>query len=311
MSQIAGDVFLVRPCHFGSNDQTASTNSFQMTMPEAPANCWRQALVEFDGLVDCLAAAGVRTLVGNDTQWPVKPDAVFPNNWVSFHGDGSVVVYPMAAPNRRPERRLDLIRQVQEQGGFSASRLVDLSSLETGAVFLEGTGSLVFDHRNGLAFAALSSRTHPEAISHLKRELRVDVIEFDTCDHRGRPLYHTNVMMSLGEQYAIVCADVITDPLERRRVMDKLISSGREIIEIDYRQMQSFSANVLQMTTARREPVIAMSAAAHAALSTAQLTALSAHGRLLAVPLPLIEAVGGGSVRCMLADILLPRAVPE
>lgn len=305
--QSTADVLLIRPKCFGPNAQTAGSNAFQQSPASGDDAIQAGAMREFDGLVAALERAGVRTHVFDDTATPLKPDAVFPNNWVTFHDDGMVVLYPMAAANRRPERRRDVIEALGAQHGFRIERVLDLSPLEARGEFLEGTGSLVLDRANRIAYAALSSRTTVEALREFASRLTYEVVAFATADAAGRPVYHTNVVMSIGERFAVICAEVLPDAQERRRVLKSLQQSGRRVIPIKIAQMEAFAGNILQLNTAGGEPVIAMSAAARAAFTPDQLGLLAAFAGLVAVPLPTIESVGGGSTRCMLAEVFLPR----
>lgn len=308
MSQITRDVLLVRPRRFGPNPETLSTNVFQVPVLEDEFELAAMALQEFDAMVDGLSATGIRALVCQDTDFPSKPDAVFPNNWVSFHDDASVVLYPMAAANRRPERRIEVIRQVQESGCFRVDRLLDLSHLEARGIFLEGTGSLVFDRKGGVAYAGLSSRTHPLAVAEFSRQTGIQVVTFHTRDEQGQPIYHTNVMLSIGCHFAVLCADAICDQADRARVIKMLDESGRRVIEISFTQFRQFAGNVLELAAEGQRSVVVMSTRAAAAFSPEQSAVMQECSDLLMVPLDSIERVGGGSARCMLAEIFLPRA---
>lgn len=304
--QAASTVLTVRPRHFGFNAETAVSNRFQLRSERAADVVREAAIAEHGALLEALRDAGVQVLVGDDTDEPRKPDAVFPNNWVSLHADGTVILYPLEAPARRAERRLELIEAVCRASGLRIARVLDLSPLEARGHYLEGTGSLVFDHAQGLTYAALSSRTHPQALAELRRLTGFETLAFRTADEQGVPLYHTNVMLSVGQHFAVICAAAIPDVTERREVLERLAADGREVIEIDLAQMRGFAANILELQSAVGA-VIAMSAAARAAFRPEQLAALARHGQLVAVPVPTIEQVGGGSVRCMLAEIFLPR----
>ncbi len=301
-TQITRDVLLVRPRCFRPNADTAASNRFQQSTELPAEDIARRAIAEFDGLVAGLEAAGVRPVVAEDTAEPAKPDAVFPNNWVSFHEDATVVLYPMEAPSRRPERRTDIVELVASRAGFSVSRIVDLSPLERRGQYLEGTGSLILDRPERVAYAALSSRTHPDAVARFAAELGFETVCFNTRDETGMPLYHTNVMLSIGATLVVVCAEVIADPRQRRTVLERLRASGREVLEISPAQMRGFAANVLELSTGGR-PVVAMSDTARRAFGVGELDRIGARADIMAVPVPTIEQVGGGSVRCMLAEI--------
>jgi hypothetical protein len=257
--------------------------------------------------VAALRARGIDVQVFPGRTTTALPDEVFPNNWISTHPDGTAVLYPMMAWNRRDERRRDILEQLQKQSeGFRIDRLVDLSPLERDNCFLEGTGSLVLDHTSRLGYACLSPRTHVEALKEFVRRADYDVVHFLANDAEGHAIYHTNVMLSIGEGFALVCADAIPAVDERLRVLTRLERSGREVIQFDIDQLRSFVGNLIQLRADERR-FIALSRQARAALKDSQLEALSRHGELVTLDVRTIEANGGGSVRCMLAELLLPR----
>jgi hypothetical protein len=304
---------MIRPASFAFNPQTAASNAFQQS-PAGPAHepaergaaeIQSLALQEFDRLADALERSGVAVMVAHDTQEPVKPDAIFPNNWVSFHADGTVVLYPMLAPNRRLERREDLIGAVVA-AGFRSSRTVDLSDRERRGQYLEGTGSLVLDRARHVAYANISARTDLDALGDFAQQLDYDLVTFESVDGAGRSVYHTNVMMSVGTGFAVVCAESITDPSRREAVHSTLESGGREIIDITFAQMNAFAGNLLELAP-RGSKAIALSAAAWQSLDPGQRRKLERHGQIVAADIPVIERYGGGGVRCMLAEIHLPR----
>lgn len=306
MAQCTRDVLMIRPCRFGPNEATAASNRFQQTPVESLVTTRSKAVAEFDGMVNALRSAGVRILVGEDTGVPAKPDAIFPNNWVTFHDNGDVVLYPLEAVSRRPERRPDVIEWLACEGGFRINRVLDLSWLERRGAFLEGTGSLVLDRSNKVAYAALSSRTHPVALAEFARQTGFEVISFETRDDSAQPVYHTNVVLSLGENCAVICADAIAGAGDRERIVSRIAMTGRQIIEISLAQMRSFAANVLELDTGGQGRVMVMSTAASKALTANQSAALAECAQPLALPLDTIERVGGGSARCMMAEIFLP-----
>jgi hypothetical protein len=309
--QSAAAVLMIRPAHFGFNPETAPSNAFQHrpTSPAAsgtPPEIQREALREFDRLADRLQRAGVNVVVAHDTEEPVKPDAIFPNNWVSFHADGTVVLYPMLAPNRRAERRDDVIGEVTRQGGFRAARTVDLSHREARGQYLEGTGSLVLDRARHLAYANLSPRTDLDALGDFAQQLDYELVTFESADAAGKPVYHTNVMMAIGSGFTVVCGESIGDPERRGAVYSTLESGGREIIDITLAQMHAFAGNLLELAPPGRT-AIALSSTAWTSLDPAQRRALERHGGIVTAEIPVIERFGGGGVRCMLAEIHLPR----
>lgn len=306
--QITRHVILIRPLHFGPNAETAGSNFFQHEPKALIADVQARAITEFDGVVEALRASGVNPIVFEDLDSPAKPDAVFPNNWVSFHDDGRVFLYPMEAPIRRAERRGDIIESLSEAHGFQVREVVDLSAWENGGVFLEGTGSLVLDRPNRIAYAALSSRTHMSVLADFAQQADYEVTAFESADSAGHAVYHTNVMMSIGRRFVVICAESITDTNKRDAVLARLGASGREIFEISVGQMEAFAGNLVELETASGDSVIVLSRSAHDIMSNQEREALGSHGRLVPVSIETIESVGGGSVRCMLAEVFLPGA---
>jgi hypothetical protein len=306
-NQCADAVLMVRPARFGSNPETAESNRFQHT--EAIADDTALAIREFDGLVRQLSDAGVEVIVAEDTPEPAKPDACFPNNWVSFHADGTVVLYPMLAPSRRAERRPEHLAAVQ-RAGFRISRTIDLSPLEGRGEFLEGTGSLVLDRPSRLAYACHSPRTTPAALAEFCAALGYRAVEFDALGPDGRPIYHTNVLMAVGEGFAVICAAAIPDVQRRAAVLAELAEAGHEVIEIDVEEMNHFAGNMLALRAHDGGARIALSETAWQSLAPAKRRRLERHGGIVAAPIPTIEWEGGGSVRCMIAEVFLPRSAP-
>ncbi len=308
LRQCAGTVFMVRPASFGFNPETAASNGMQGAPPADGASIARLAQAEFNSYVRALESEGVRVVVGADTPEPARPDAVFPNNWLSFHADGTLVLYPMLAPNRRLERREELVEWVCESAGFRPLRRVDLTAHERTGRFLEGTGSLVLDHRARIAYASRSSRTDESLAREWARELGYEAVVFDASDARGEPYYHTNVIMWIGSRSAMLCAEAIA-PADRERVLAQLRQDGdRELIEIDRNAVAAFAGNMLELASWDEAlgdtSVLVMSATARAALDGPVMRRLRACvDSILAVPVPTFECVGGGSVRCMLAEI--------
>jgi hypothetical protein len=253
-----------------------------------------------------LRESGVEVHVIDDLPLPLCPDAVFPNNWVSFHADGTIILYPMLAPNRRLERRTHRLHQLVAHGGFDVARLIDLTHHELAGRYLEGTGSVVFDHVARVAFACLSPRTHREVLDELCAEIGHRACVFSALDRSGVPIYHTNVLLAIGRRFAVVCADAI-DAGDRARVLDEL-SAQRDVIAIDYAQLHAFAGNILELAAGEGKAVLALSRSALDSLSGAQRGKLEDHvDTLLIAAIPTIERLGGGSVRCMLAEIFLPR----
>ena len=306
--QCAEAVLMVRPARFAYNPETASSNAFQRAGAAAGAAAAGRA--EFDGLATALAGEGVRVCILEDTPDPPKPDAVFPNNWVSFHADGTVVLYPMQAPSRRAERRRDAVDAVVEQLGFRVSRLLDLTAHERDGRYLEGTGSLVLDHRRRIAYACRSGRTDPTVLAEWSSGLGYEPVIFAAADRSGRPIYHTNVLLSLGERSAIVAVEAIAER-DRGRVLERLRDGDRELIDIGWDELEGFAGNVLELATCDEAlgayRLRVMSATARHALSEASFARISAcSDEVLVAPVPTIERLGGGSVRCMIAEVFLP-----
>jgi hypothetical protein len=301
---------MVRPASFGYNPETAATNRFQRQPAGAVGGDAAVARQELEGVARALAGDGVRVCVVEDTAEPPKPDAVFPNNWVSFHEDGSVVLYPMQAESRRRERRREIIDETADRLGFKVLRLLDLTPHEAHGRYLEGTGSLVLDHIERTAYACISPRTHPDVVAEWARALGYEPIVFGAVDRAGVPLYHTNVLMCIGEKAAIVGTEAIVST-DRGRVIERLRATGREIVEIGHAGIERFAGNMLELGTWDEAlgdyRLLVMSETAKHALPAESLTRLSAcTDEVLAVPVPTIERLGGGGVRCMLAEVFLP-----
>lgn len=341
-AQSAASVLMVRPARFAFNPQTAATNAFQVRASGAAhdaivmgaggvgaaggaregtleivraaddgaeAKNHLLALREFDAAAEALQRAGVEVIVAEDTASPVKPDAIFPNNWVSFHPDGTVVLYPMMAPNRRLERREDVISQVAERG-FGITRTVDLTYREGQGKFLEGTGSLVLDRAHRLAYACLSARTDLDVLGEFAQQLDYELVTFDAFDAAGKPVYHTNVLMAIGDRFAVLCTEAIPDATHRRAVVESLRSTGHEVMDITSGQMHHFAGNLLELASPRGA-VIALSHRAWGSLDAQRRRLLQAQGDVVAVDIPVIERLGGGGIRCMLAEIHLPKRDPR
>lgn len=305
--QLAAAVLMIRPAKFESNPNTAASNRFQGKNRSSPAEQHRAAIVEFDGLVSGLTEVGVRTIVVEDTVSPHTPDAIFPNNWVSFHADGSVVLYPMEAPNRRTERRRDIVQLLATKYGYCINEVIDLSFHEEKGQYLEGTGSLVLDRVNHIAYACLSSRTHLDALGDFAQRCNYEIVAFDAVDRDGAPIYHTNVMMSVGEALAVICDEAIPRQSQRQAVLQKLRETGHEIIHLKYAQMAAFAGNMLELRSSDGERVFAMSEQARLSLDQSQLAKIAANGKIVSTPIENIESSAGGSVRCMLAEVHLPH----
>jgi hypothetical protein len=304
--QSAPAVLMVRPGRFGFNSQTAASNAFQRPVNgSADEELHRLVLREFDGVATALQGAGVEVLVASDTLQPVKPDAIFPNNWVSFHSDGTVVLYPMLAPNRRLERRQEILEQVVREGRFRVARTIDLTHREAEGKFLEGTGSLVLDRPHRLAYASLSARTDLDVLGEFAQLLDYDLVTFEAEGAAAQPAYHTNVVMSIGTRFAVVCGDAIAQPGHREAVFNTLQAAGHAVIDITRQQMFEFAANLLELAPARG-PCIALSTTAWHTLGSLRRV-LESYAELIPVDIPTVERIGGGGVRCMLAELHLPK----
>jgi hypothetical protein len=306
--QIAADVMMIRPVAFAGNPQTRASNAFQQVDPNsAGAINQAAALREFAGLAAELQKAGVTVHTFEDTPEPHTPDSIFPNNWVSFHADGTVVLYPMLAENRRLERRLDLLEALSTKHGFHVSRIIDLTRHEHTGRYLEGTGSLVLDRIHRVAYACVSPRTDLDVLGDFAQQLDYDIVAFEANDANGQAIYHTNVLMSVGERFAAVCLSAIRED-ERDGVLNQLRGTGRAVVDLSHDQMNSFAGNMLELGSSLTGSVIAMSQRARDALTAEQRATLESHaGPIVAAPIPTIEKLGGGSVRCMLAELHLPN----
>jgi len=302
-------VLMIRPAQFYPNAETASNNVFQKTLEGvSPAELLRLAQAESDALAEALARAGVNVCVMESRTADETPDALFPNNWFSTHADGRIVLYPMYAANRRRERREDVLDALHTRFGFVSRARIDLTALEQRDVYLEGTGSLLLDRPAGVVYVCRSVRSHPEGIQAVAAQLGLTPVVFSAVDGDGFAIYHTNVMLSLGTDFAIVCLEAVADAAEREALQASLRASGRELVVISRAQMGEFAGNALELLSRDSTRLIAMSTRAWAAFTPGQQQRIAAHVKVVAVPIPVIETIGGGGVRCMLAEIFLPRA---
>ncbi len=285
---------------------TAESNRFQGRSTASPDDQNSAAQLEFDGLVAMLRDVGIDVVVVDDTLDPHTPDSVFPNNWVSFHADGRVVLYPMEAQNRRTERRMDIIEQVDTDLGYQVSEVVDLSGHEQAGHFLEGTGSMVLDRANHVAYACLSSRTQLDPLGDFAQRMDYEVVAFDAVDRDGFPIYHTNVLMNIGEEIVVVCDEAIVRDDQRAAVMQRLRETGHEVISLSHDQLEAFAGNMLEMRSNEGARIVAMSQQAYDSLGRNQIERLQQNGSVVTAAIDTIESSAGGSVRCMLAEIHLP-----
>jgi len=307
-SQLASTVLMIRPTRFESNPMTAGSNVFQGRSTATPEEQQEAAILEFDALVDALRSARINVIVENDTPDPHTPDSIFPNNWVSFHADGRVVLYPMEAVNRRTERRADIIDRLANEHGFQITDVLDLSEHEASEHFLEGTGSMVLDRSNRIAYACLSTRTQLDPLGDFAQRMDYDVVSFDAVDRTGIPIYHTNVVMNVGEAVAVICDAAITRDEQRAAVLARLRDTGHDIVHLSYDQLDAFAGNMLELRNTDGDRVLAMSTQAWESLDAGQRSTLQANARILRSPIDNIESSAGGSVRCMLAEVHLPHS---
>jgi hypothetical protein len=305
MNQITNTILMVRPAAFGFNEETAANNAFQVKNESLSAEeIQERALQEFDTFVNKLRAIGVEVIVVEDSADPHTPDAIFPNNWISFHQDGLVVTYPMFSSIRRKERRPEIISDLMAD--FSVETRIFFEDYEREEKYLEGTGSLILDRINKIMYACLSPRTDRTLTEELAQRLDYKAVIFTAVDEEGQEIYHTNVMMALGENFAVICLDVIADIMERQEVIEVLEDSGKEIIEISIEQMMQFAGNMLQVK-GEDSSYLVMSQAAYDSLDEEQIEEIEQYTKILSSPIPTIEELGGGSVRCMMAEVFLPK----
>ena len=309
MKQITDTLFMVRPVHFRMNEQTAVNNYYQKVIENVlPATLLVRAKNEFNDFVQKLEDIGVTVVVVDDKGETDTPDAHFPNNWVSFHENGTVATYPMFAENRRTERREDIL-EILEEKGFTINHVVDYSSAEEEDVFLEGTGSLLLDRVNRKAYCALSPRADEELFIEFCEDFEYTPVIFtayQTVDGKRLPIYHTNVMMCLGEDFSVICLDSIDDKKERKNVLKNLKQDKKEIIEITEDQVIHFAGNMLQVE-GKDGSYVVMSNAAYQSLTPTQIAQINKRSKILYSSLDVIEACGGGSARCMMAEVFLPK----
>lgn len=308
--QISNTLLMVRPVNIRANEQTASTNFFQRNITEdSMATIRFNALNEFDKFVDELRGAGIEVVVVTPSVEQNSPDAHFPNNWVSFHSNSDVAIYPMYAENRRKERDLSYL-ELLESKGFIVSNIIDYTSAEEEELFLEGTGSMILDRVNRKAYCAISTRTDEDLVIEFCEDFEYMPVVFNANQSVGstrRSIYHTNVMLCIGESFAVICLSSIDDKKERKQVVKSLKEDGKEIVNITEKQMGSFAGNMLQVIGRDNGRFIIMSSTAYRSLSSEQLDQLSKHGKIIHADVNTIETLGGGSVRCMMAEVFLPK----
>ena len=304
--QITDTILMVRPAAFGPNEETATTNFFQSPTQKVNGQSLQQsAIKEFDNMVEILGKHDINVLVINDTSVPVKPSAIFPNNWLSTSPEGIISVFPMYAPNRRSEKREDILNLLAEK--FVVKDVQDWSEFEVEKKFLEGTGSMVIDHDNKVIYTCYSPRTDISVLEKFANANKYRAIAFLATDKNGHPVYHTNVVMTLGENFAVLCEEAIEEEWELIAIRQLLDSSGHDVIRITKSQMHSFAGNMLQVQNNKGKKFLVMSETAFNSLYDNQREELSAKNNLLPIPIPIIEQTEGGSVRCMMAEIFLEK----
>ncbi len=298
------EILMVRPFQFYFNQQTAANNFFQSNIHIENAN--ELAIAEFDAMVEQLRAHQIKVKVVQDTKDPSTPDSIFPNNWISTHADGTLCLYPMFAENRRAERKLSVIEFLQ--ANYKIENLLDLTDFEKEGKFLEGTGSMVLDHQNKISYGCLSERLDEAAFTFWCDKMQFKPISFKAMDHKAQPIYHTNVMMCMGNQFVVICLDSIPNELEKQIVLDSFLQTNKEVITISQDQLNHFAGNMLQVFDIVEKPHLIMSEQSYKTLNVAQLKSLEKYNPLLPISIPTIEALGGGSTRCMMAEIYLSPA---
>lgn len=307
--QITNNIMMIRPVAFHMNEQTAVNNYYQKNAEGISADTIQaEAQEQFDGFVSVLREEGVNVTVIEDTAEPSTPDSIFPNNWISFHENGSIRLYPMYAENRRLERRNDIIESLKQT--FTIEDVISFTDWEAKGAYLEGTGSLLLDRQNKIAYAAVSERTMPNVLEDFCQEsgyAPVGFHAFQTVGEERLPIYHTNVMMCLGESFAVVCLDSIDDASERTNLVETLTRTDKEIIDITEHQKENFAGNMLQVLGSNDERLVVMSSAAFHSLDDDKKVRLSKHGKLIHSDIHTIEKLGGGSARCMMAEIFNPK----
>ena len=304
--QTTDTVLMIEPAAFGFNAETAQNNYFQINSENAETQT--KALQEFNNFVEKLRSKGINVIIVKDTLEPHTPDSIFPNNWISMHSDGTVVLYPMCAVNRRWERRNDILEILKRN--FSVKEIIDLSAPENDGKFLEGTGSMIFDHDNKLAYGSVSLRLDEQLFREFCEKFGFEPVVFhsyQTANNERLPIYHTNVMMCVADQFVVICLDCIDDETERVKVVNAIVNSGKEIIEISENQMQQFAGNMLQVQNSEGKKFLVMSQSAYQSLTPEQISNIEKYSEIIYSDLETIETNGGGSARCMLAEVFLEK----
>ncbi|MFN3488233.1 MAG: citrulline utilization hydrolase CtlX [Emticicia sp.] len=306
-AQTTSNILMIRPVNFAFNEQTAESNAFQDVKAKSLTNNTTQeeALREFDAMVSQLRSAGVNVMVYDDRLEPLTPDSIFPNNWISFHHSGKVCLYPMQAENRRLERRNDIIDDLRTK--FHVEVVLDFTHFEKENKFLEGTGSMVLDRMNRTSYACISPRTNPEVLDAWAKQMNYQLVKFTSVDGQRKDIYHTNVVMCIGDDFAVICLESIPDLDERLMVKESLANSGKNVIEISLEQVNQFAGNMLLVKSLKGNNLLVMSTTAYNSLNHAQIVELEEYAVIQHFDLTMIETCGGGSARCMMAEVHLPE----
>ncbi|MCC5946692.1 MAG: amidinotransferase [Bernardetiaceae bacterium] len=308
-------IMMIRPVAFGYNEQTAVNNFYQKNNPdESPEAIQAKALAEFDALVEKLKKAGLRVIIFEDTLEPHTPDSIFPNNWISFHEGGGLIRYPMYAENRRLERRSEIVSQLQDEHRFKLWSITDYIYAEREGKFLEGTGSMVLDRKNKIVYASLSERTNKDLVNDFGKDMGYEVITFYAYQPVGEewlPIYHTNVVMAMAEELVVICLEAVTDREEQFRLLGSFRRTGKKVVKISLKQKQAFAGNMLQLKNKEGQKFMVMSETAFKSLNQEQIQQIETENQIIYSDLNTIETLGGGSARCMIAEIFLPTKHPD
>lgn len=304
-SQSTNSIFLVKPANFGYNLETSISNAFQNEVNLDAEEIKTKVIAEFDAMASLLLEKGIDVHIIVDTDFPIKPDAIFPNNWISMHANGQVILYPMLAENRRLERRPEIIDFLKQE--FRINEVIDFSAFEKENQILEGTGSIIFDHKNKNAYACISPRTDKDLFINLCKEIDYKPIYFYSYDQNGKEIYHTNVMMNIGNGYVVICLESITDASEKQMVIHSFNKTKHQIIDVSQEQLKSFCGNMLELERLNKKNLLVLSNSAFEAFNNVQKEILSEYCELLPISIKTIETIGGGSVRCMIAEIFLSK----
>ncbi len=311
MKQYTNTILMIEPVDFRFNAETAVNNYFQNETDESSESVQQKALNEFQAMVSKLREHGVNVITIKDTSEPHTPDSIFPNNWISFHENGMIALYPMFAKNRRDERREDDVLELLGEKGFDTEEIMDYTSAEEDEIFLEGTGSIILDRENKIAYAAISPRTDEELFLEFCEDFEYTPVIFEanqTVNGERMQIYHTNVMMCVADEYAVICIDTIDDKSEKKNVISNLKNTGKEIIEITEAQMHQFAGNMLQVGGLGNSKYLVMSQTAYNSLTPEQVKSIEKFNKIISVDINMIETLGGGSARCMMAEVFLPKA---